>query len=107
MVKSRGYRVELGEIEATMYAHPAVKEVAVVPIPDDAIGNRVIAFVSLLDKSSVKREDLLAHCAQRLPRYMVPTSIELRDSLPRNPTGKIDKVSLIKEEVAKGKGTAS
>jgi len=106
MVKSRGNRVELGEVEATMYAHPAVKEVAVVPIPDDAIGNRIVAFVSLMDGSSVKREDLLAHCAQRLPRYMVPSSIELRDSLPKNPNGKIDKVSLIKEEVARGKGTA-
>ncbi|MGD0396194.1 MAG: AMP-binding protein, partial [Nitrososphaerales archaeon] len=105
MVKSRGNRVELGEVEATMYAHPAVKEVAVVPIPDDVIGNRIVAFVSLMDGSSVKREDLLAHCAQRLPRYMVPSSIELRDSLPKNPNGKIDKVSLIKEEVARGKGT--
>jgi acyl-CoA synthetase (AMP-forming)/AMP-acid ligase II len=37
---------------------------------------------------------------------MVPSSIELRDSLPKNPNGKIDKVSLIKEEVARGKGTA-
>ena len=47
MVKSRGNRVDLGEVEATMYAHPAVKEVAVVPIPDDLIGNRIAAFVSL------------------------------------------------------------
>ena len=107
MVKSRGNRVDLGDIEATIYAHPAVKEVAVVPIPDDLIGNRIAAFVSLQDGSSAKREDLLAHCAQRLPRYMVPSSIELRDSLPKNPTGKIDKVSLIKEAVARGKGTAS
>ena len=106
MVKSRGNRVDLGEVEATMYAHPAVKEVAVVPIPDDLIGNRIVAFVSLQDGSSAKREDLLAHCAQRLPRYMVPTSIELRDSLPRNPNGKVDKVSLIKEEVAREKGSA-
>jgi acyl-coenzyme A synthetase/AMP-(fatty) acid ligase len=107
MVKSRGNRVDLGEVEATMYAHPAVKEVAVVPIPDDLIGNRIIAFVSLMDGSSAKREDLLAHCAQRLPRYMVPSSIELRDSLPRIPNGKIDKVSLIKEAVAREKRTAS
>jgi len=90
-----------------MYAHPAVKEVAVVPVPDDLIGNRIVAFVILLDGSSVKREDLLAHCARRLPRYMVPSSIELCDSLPRTSTGKIDKVSLIKEEVARGKGTPS
>ena len=107
MVKSRGNRIELGDIEATIYAHPAVKEVAVVPIPDDLIGNRIAAFVSLQDGSSAKREDLLAHCAQRLPRYMVPSSIEFRDSLPRNPAGKIDKVGLIKEVVARGKGTVS
>ena len=107
MVKSRGNRVDLGEVETTMYAHPAVKEVAVVPIPDDLIGNRIAVFVSLMDGSSAKGEDLLAHCAQKLPRYMVPSSIELRDSLPRTSTGKIDKVSLIKEEVARGKGTAS
>ena len=107
MVKSRGNRVDLGEVETTMYAHPAVKEVAVVPVPDDLIGNRIVAFVSLMDGSSAKGEDLLAHCAQRLPRYMVPSSIELRDSLPRVPNGKVDKVSLIKGEVTKGKRIAS
>ena len=75
--------------------------------PDDLIGNRIAAFVSLMDGNSEKPEDLLAHCAHRLPRYMVPSSIEFRDSLPRTSTGKIDKVSLIKEAVARGKGTAS
>ena len=107
VVKSWGNRVDLGEVEATIYAHPAVKEVAVVPIPDDLIGNRIAAFVSLQDGSSAKREDLLAHCAQRLPRYMVPSSIEFRDSLPRNPAGKIDKASLIKEEVARERARSS
>ena len=57
MVKSRGYRIELGEIETALYAHPAVKEAAVVAVPDERIGARLMAYVvpgdsTLLHRSS-------------------------------------------------------
>ena len=93
-VKSRGYRIELGDIEAALYAHPAVMEAAVVAIPDDELGSRLRAFVALRPGESVSPSALQAHCAGRVPRYMVPERIEVRPELPRTSTGKTDRTRL-------------
>jgi acyl-coenzyme A synthetase/AMP-(fatty) acid ligase len=92
MVKSRGYRIELDEIEAVLYAHPDVKEAAVVALPDDEIGARIRAFLACgagLDAAAIRD-----HCLERLPRYMVPERFELLDQLPKTSTGKIDRTRL-------------
>jgi amino acid adenylation domain-containing protein len=94
MVKTRGYRVELGEIEATLYAHPAIKEVVVLPVPDEVLGNRLRAVISLAEPGALTREEVLAYCHRHLPPYMVPESIEFRTTLPKTSTGKADRVSL-------------
>jgi L-proline---[L-prolyl-carrier protein] ligase len=94
MVKSRGYRIELGEVETTMYRHASVREAAVVAVPDPAIGARLVAFVVMAADASIEAADLHAFCGEYLPRYMVPESIELRESLPKTSTGKVDKVAL-------------
>ncbi len=94
MIKTRGYRVELGEIEAVLYAHPAVGEAVVFPVPDELFGNRLHAVISPAGATSLTREDVLAFCNRRLPHYMVPEVIEFRPSLPKTSTGKIDRVSL-------------
>lgn len=96
MVKTRGYRVELGEIESCLLRHPSVKEAAVLPIPDDILGNRLRAVVAVYDVSIATTEDLVAHCRRELPRYMVPDLVELLDSLPKTSTGKTDRASLAK-----------
>jgi amino acid adenylation domain-containing protein len=93
-VKSRGYRIELGEIEAALYAHPAVVEAAVVAVPDEEIGCRLRAFVALGPGQAVGAAELQAHCAARVPRYMVPETVEVRASLPRTSTGKTDRAGL-------------
>jgi amino acid adenylation domain-containing protein len=94
MVKSRGYRIELDEIETALYAHPEVKEAAVVAVPDELAGNVIRAFVAPVTVAiAVLRE----HCLARLPRYMVPESFELRDELPKTSTGKIDRPTLVRE----------
>jgi amino acid adenylation domain-containing protein len=93
-VKSRGYRIELGDVEAALYAHPAVMEAAVVAIPDDDVGSRLRAFVALRAGEAVTAGALQAHCASRVPRYMVPEHIELRAELPRTSTGKTDRTRL-------------
>jgi acyl-CoA synthetase (AMP-forming)/AMP-acid ligase II len=94
MIKTRGYRVELGEIESVLYDHPAVREVAVLPVPDEVLGNRLRAVISLHEGVSVGRDEILAFCVLKLPRYMVPDLIEFRNSLPRTSTGKTDRVIL-------------
>ncbi len=93
-VKTRGYRVELGEIETVLQRHPAVSEVVVVAVPDEEITHRLHAVVvtkrgATLDEGTVKR-----HCAETLPRYMVPETIEFRGELPRTSSGKIDRRAL-------------
>jgi amino acid adenylation domain-containing protein len=94
MIKTRGYRVELGEIEAVLYGHPAIREVAVLPVPDEVLGNRLRAVVSLYEGATLTREEILSFCNQQLPHYMVPDMIEFREALPKTSTGKTDRVSL-------------
>jgi amino acid adenylation domain-containing protein len=94
MVKTRGYRVEVGEVETALYEHPAVREAAVLPVPDELLGNRLRALVSADAGAELSREQLLEHCRRRLPAYMVPDVIELRPTLPKTSTGKIDRVLL-------------
>jgi len=94
MIKTRGYRVELGEIEAVLYGHPAIREIAVLPVPDEVLGNRLRAVISLYEGAALTREEVLSFCNQQLPHYMVPDVIEFREVLPKTSTGKTDRVSL-------------
>ena len=97
MVKIRGYRIELGEVEATLYQHPAIREAAVLPVPDELLGNRLRAVITA-DVGNLTREDVLDHCRQWLPGYMVPDIVEFRETLPRTSTGKVDRVGLAQEQ---------
>jgi amino acid adenylation domain-containing protein len=97
MVKTRGYRVELGEVETALYAHPAVREAVVLPVPDELLGNRLRAVISADD--GLTREELLDHCRRRLPGYMVPDVVEFRETLPRTSTGKVDRAGLRSTEM--------
>lgn len=92
-IKSRGYRIELGDIEATVYAHPDVLECAVVAVPDAVVTNRIRAFVSV--RPQLTRAELVRYCQDRLPKYMIPESFELRDGLPKTSTGKVDRQALM------------
>jgi L-proline---[L-prolyl-carrier protein] ligase len=96
-VKSRGYRIELGDIEAALYAHPAVVEAAVVATRDEDLGSRLRAFVALKPGEDVAPAALQAHCAGLVPRYMVPETIDVRDTLPKTSTGKTDRARLTAE----------
>ncbi|HTP17271.1 MAG TPA: amino acid adenylation domain-containing protein [Streptosporangiaceae bacterium] len=98
MVKVRGYRVELGEVEAALYRHPAIREAAVLPVPDELLGSRLQAVVTADGAGNLSREDVLDHCRQWLPEYMVPGVVEFRDSLPRTSTGKVDRAGLARQQ---------
>jgi L-proline---[L-prolyl-carrier protein] ligase len=91
MVKTRGYRVELGEVETALYAHPAIREAVVLPVPDELLGSRLRAVICA---DGLTREEVLDHCRQRVPGYMVPDAVEFRDVLPRTANGKVDRVQL-------------
>jgi amino acid adenylation domain-containing protein len=89
MVKRRGYRVELGEIEAGLYRHASVKEAAAIARKDADGGVRIQAFVHCPDEPpsiiALKR-----HCADVLPAYMIPDLITPSGPLPKTSTDKID-----------------
>ena len=93
-VKTRGYRVELGEIETRLTAHEAVDEAVVVAVPDEEITNRLKAVVVVKPGTEVAADDLKQYCALTLPRYMVPETVEFRTQLPRTSSGKVDRRAL-------------
>jgi acyl-coenzyme A synthetase/AMP-(fatty) acid ligase len=95
MVKTRGYRVELGEVESALYGHPAIREAVVLPVPDELLGSRLRAVISANRPGGLTREEVLDHCRRRLPGYMVPDVVEFRKALPRTSTGKIDRALLV------------
>jgi amino acid adenylation domain-containing protein len=95
LIKSRGYRIELDEIESVLRSHPDICECAVVPVPDEQIGNRILAFVVPASSTKIDVRSVQGYLGERLPRYMLPESIELRESLPLTSTAKVDKRRLI------------
>ena len=104
-VKVRGFRVELGEIEAALLAHPDVRE-AVVLVRDDGPGGlRLIACISCGEPRGGRPEpaELRDWLARRLPPYMVPAGFALLDALPLSPNGKVDRraLALLTPEVAR------
>lgn len=94
MVKSRGYRVELGEIEAVLSGHPEIMTAVAVPIPDELIGNRIAVILVPVSEHTVNKEDVFGYCAKRLPKYMMPESVEFLEALPMTSSGKIDRKSI-------------
>jgi acyl-coenzyme A synthetase/AMP-(fatty) acid ligase len=89
MVKRRGYRVELGEIEAGLARNPDLREVAVVAVPEgDSLKLR--AFVTAAGELHPSIIDLKRHASTHLPQYMVPDTFHVVEGLPRTSTDKID-----------------
>ena len=89
MVKKRGYRVELGEIETCLYRYPSVRQAAVIAV-DGADGVRIKALICTEDGRRLSQIALKSFCAQHLPVYMVPDLFEFPPSLPTTSTDKID-----------------
>jgi amino acid adenylation domain-containing protein len=90
MVKRRGYRVELGEIEAGFYRHPRIKEAAVVAFPDEEAGVSIWAFLSSRDATHPSLIEIKRFCAENLPLYMIPDTFLWLGTLPKTSTDKID-----------------
>jgi fatty-acyl-CoA synthase len=91
MINAAGYKVWPAELEATLYRHPQIKEVAIVSAPDRRRGETVKAYVVLKDgeQGKVNGEDIVAWCRQHMAAYKVPRQVEFLDALPRSGTGKI------------------
>jgi long-chain acyl-CoA synthetase len=94
-----GYNVYPREIEEVLYEHPAVREAAVVGIPDEALGEEVGAAVALRDGASATADELRDFVKQQVAAYKYPRTVWLVDDLPKGPTGKI-----LKREISPPEG---
>jgi long-chain acyl-CoA synthetase len=89
MINAAGYKVWPREVEDVLYGHPAVREAAVVGVPDEYRGESVKAFVSLKPGSSVTPEEVIAFARERMAAYKYPRTVEIVEELPKTTTGKI------------------
>ncbi|MEO6472727.1 MAG: AMP-binding protein [Aeromicrobium sp.] len=88
-----GENVSSIEVEDAISSHPAVREVAVIGIPDEKWGELITALV-VTDGTPLTQEELIAHCREHLAGYKCPKRVEFRDELERTATGKLQKFKL-------------
>ncbi|MBT2369591.1 AMP-binding protein [Streptomyces sp. ISL-10] len=89
MINASGFKVWPREVEDVLYTHPAVREAAVVGVPDSYRGETVKAYVSLRHGASVGPDELSAYCEQRLAAYKYPREVAVLPELPKTTSGKI------------------
>ncbi len=94
VIISGGENVSSIEVEDHLYQHPAVAEVAVIGVPDERWGETVKALVVARPGTAVDEAELIEFCRSGLAHFKCPTSVELRDGLPRTATGKLQKFKL-------------
>ncbi|WP_088330311.1 acyl-CoA ligase (AMP-forming), exosortase A system-associated [Lacimicrobium sp. SS2-24] len=98
MIKTSGYRVSPSEIEEACYqASDEVAEVIATSVADPELGQAIVVFVALKQPESMDEGSLLTKCKKNLPNFMHPKYLEIRESLPRNPNGKVDRALLAQQ----------
>jgi acyl-CoA synthetase (AMP-forming)/AMP-acid ligase II len=100
MIKASGYSVFPAEVEALLYAHPAIEELAVIGIPDPYRGENIKAFIILRPqyRGKVKEEEITAWAKEKMSAYKCPRIVEFVDDLPKTASGKILKRLLRERE---------
>ena len=98
MIKSSGYRISPTEVEEVLFQTGRIRGAAVIGIPDEVLGQQIKAFVVPKDREATSVDALIEFCLERMPRYMVPKTIEYLDELPKTPTGKVDYQALRRRE---------
>ncbi len=99
MIIVSGFNVYPTEVEEVIFSHPAVMEAAVIGVPDTYRGEAVKAFVIVKPDKQLTVEELRAHCAANLAEFKRPTTIEIRQSLPKSAVGKVLRRVLRDEEM--------
>lgn len=89
MIISGGENIASSEVERVIYELPEVREVAVVGMPDERWGEKPVAVVVLAENAALDFSSLATYCRSRLAGFKVPKELVVRDSLPRNPSGKV------------------
>lgn len=103
MIKSAGERIFPQEIEDVLNRLDGVQEVAVIGLPDDTLGERVVAYLIAKEGHELPRAKLKAHCLAAMPFVRVPKEFVVVDSLPQTASGKVSRSKLKKQLLAEGK----
>jgi amino acid adenylation domain-containing protein len=93
-LKIRGFRIEPGEIEVVLGQHPAIQEALVMAYEHAPGDKRLVAYVVIFPEAKPTGSELRAHLKEKLPDYMVPSTLILLDALPLTPNGKVDRGAL-------------
>ncbi|WP_456320229.1 AMP-binding enzyme [Micromonospora tarensis] len=98
-MKIGGYRIELGEIESVIHEHEAVREAVVLAVDDHSDSKRLVAYVVTAGDKRPETGELRTFIRDKLPEYMVPKTVILRDDLPLTANGKIDRKALAESNI--------
>lgn len=101
MIIRGGYNIYPREIEEVLYEHPAVMEAAVLGLPDDRLGEEVAAVVAVRAGHTLIPAELRSWLDERVAAYKVPRVIQIVDTLPKGATGKIQKIAIDREALAR------
>ena len=100
MIKSSGFRISPTEVEEILFQSGQVQHAAVIGVPDPMLGQAVVAFVVPAEGAALDPEALRAYCAEKMPQYMLPKSIEVLDQMPKTSSGKVDYPALRRRQGA-------
>jgi acyl-CoA synthetase (AMP-forming)/AMP-acid ligase II len=95
LIISGGEKITPAEVEAVIASHPAVREAAVIGLPDPDFGQQVCAFVALRPDAALDLAGLRTFCGQHVARYKLPKKLIVVDALPRTGIGKVAKSQLL------------
>src|SRR5256885_6001029 len=98
MIKSSGFRISPTEVEEVLFQTGKLRGAAVIGIPDEVLGQVIKAFVVPRDGEVLNADLLLELCAEKMPRFMLPKSVEVLTELPKTSSGKVDYPALRKRE---------
>ncbi|MBT0960576.1 acyl-CoA ligase (AMP-forming), exosortase A system-associated [Denitromonas iodatirespirans] len=97
MIKTSGYRVSPTEVEEVVFSSGLVAEAVALGVPHPDLGQAIVLLAHGGHGKVLEAASLLDYCREQLPTYMIPTHLEVRDDLPKNPNGKIDRAALSAE----------
>lgn len=97
IIKSGGFKLSALEIETALHEHPQITDVAVIGLPDETWGAKVVAILSVNDPETFSIPRLLVWLEKKLPKQAIPTEVKLISEVPRNAMGKINKKELIEK----------
>jgi acyl-CoA ligase (AMP-forming) (exosortase A-associated) len=97
-IKTAGFRVSPTEVEEVLFQCGELQGAAVIGVPDEMLGQHIKAYVVTRNADAVDPAQLIAFCGDRMPRFMVPKSVEILDELPKTSNGKIDYAALRRRE---------